>query len=139
MNQIKWRILSQFFHKWRNIVKFLNEFIFGIIERINMQISTFCHVCHQKTEFDVILMHNTRLHVIVFSAFSNLKNTICKTYHSHIMRQNDIKFCFLMTKVTKCWNLRVNTFNNTEYKFLGKLHYVSSLMEKWWQPVFSMI
>ena len=33
-------------HKLKNIVKFYKEFIFVIIERINMQISTVCHICH---------------------------------------------------------------------------------------------
>ena len=36
------------FHKWRNIVKFSKEFIFGIIERINMKISNFCHFVIRK-------------------------------------------------------------------------------------------
>ena len=44
----QWLILYQFFHKWRNMVKFYKEFIFGIIER-NLQISIFCHFCHQKS------------------------------------------------------------------------------------------
>ena len=56
--EIHWLILSQFFHKWRNMVTFSKQFIFGIIERMKMQISTFCHFCHQKREFDVILMHS---------------------------------------------------------------------------------
>ena len=48
------------------------------------------------------------------SAFSNLnsKGTRCKTHHSHIVHQNNIKFSILMTKVTKCCK------------------YVSSFMEK---------
>ena len=44
----QWLILSQFFHKWRNMVKFSKEFIFGIIERIKIQISTFCHLSSKK-------------------------------------------------------------------------------------------
>ena len=95
-----------------------------------MQISTFCRFCYQKREFDVILMYNTRLHVIVFSAFSNWKSTSCKTHHSYIIHQINIKFSFLMTKATKCWNLHVDTFNNNKYKFLAKLQHVSSLMER---------
>ena len=99
-----WLLLSQFFHKWRNIVKFSREFIFGIVERIKLKISSFCHFCHQKREFDVILTYNKGLHVIAFSGFSNLKSTSCKTHHSHIVHENDIKLFFLMTKVTKWWN-----------------------------------
>ena len=34
------------------MVKFYSEFIFGTIERIKLQISTFCHFCHQKRELD---------------------------------------------------------------------------------------
>ena len=49
-DQIHWLILSQFSHKWRNMVKFSKGFIFGIIERIKMQIATLCHICHQKRE-----------------------------------------------------------------------------------------
>ena len=64
-----------------------------------MQISTFCHFCHHKREFDVILVYNTELHVIVFIAFSNLKSTICKTHRPYTVHQNNIKFSFLMTKV----------------------------------------
>ena len=41
-----WLILCRSFHKLKNIVKFYKEFIFVIIERINMQISTFCHIGH---------------------------------------------------------------------------------------------
>ena len=61
------------------------EFIFVIIKRINIQILTFCrrHFYDQKREFDVILMCNAALHVIVFSAFGNLKSASCKTHHSH--------------------------------------------------------
>ena len=118
------------FHKWRNMVKFYREFIFGIIERINIKISTFCHFCHQKREFDVILMYNARLHVIVFSAFRNLNITSCKTHHSHVVHQSDIKFSFLMIKVIRCWNLHVDTFSNSKYKVLVKLQHVSSLMER---------
>ena len=32
--------------------------IFGIIERIKIQISICCHFCHHKREFDVILMYS---------------------------------------------------------------------------------
>ena len=38
------------------MVKFSKQFVFGIIERIKMQILTFCHFCHQKKQFDVIFM-----------------------------------------------------------------------------------
>ena len=38
---------------------FYKEFIFVIIDRINVQISTFCHFCDLKTEFDVILIDNS--------------------------------------------------------------------------------
>ena len=50
---------------------------------------------------------------------------------SFVIRQNDIKLSFLMTKVAKYRNLHVDTFNNTKYKFLWKLDYVSSLVENW--------
>ena len=88
----------------------------------NVKISTFCHFCHWKRELIVILMYNTGFDVMIFSALMNLKNTSCKTHHSHIANQNNIKFCFLMTKLTKCWNLHVDTFNNTKYKFILKLY-----------------
>ena len=39
-------ILSQFFHKFKNIVKFYKEFILGIIKPIKLKISPFCHFCH---------------------------------------------------------------------------------------------
>ena len=109
------------FHKWSNMVKCYRQFIFAIIERIKLQISSFCHFCHQKREFDVILMYNTRLHVILFSAFMNLKNASCKTHHARSVHEINIKFVFLMTKATKCWHLHVDTFNNIKYKFLVKL------------------
>ena len=99
-------ILCRSFHKLKNMVKFYKEFIFVIIEGINMQISTFCHFYAQKKEHDVILMYNTALYVIVFC---NLKSTSCQTHLSHIMYQNNIKFSFLMTN---------DTLNNNKYKFL---------------------
>ena len=83
------------------MVKLNYEFILVIIERINMQISTFCHFYDQKKEYDVILMYNTGLYVIVFSAFRNSKSTSCQTHHSHTMYQNNIKFSFVMTNMTK--------------------------------------
>ena len=64
--------LYDLFHKLKKVVKLYKEFIFIIIERINMQISTFCHFCDRKREFDIIVICNTGLHVIVFSAFRNL-------------------------------------------------------------------
>ena len=127
LEKIQWLILSQLFHKWRNMLKFYKEFIFGTVERINMKISTFCHFCHQKGKVDIILMYNKGLHVIVLSAFMNLKSTSCKTHHLHIVHQNNINFSFLMTK---CWNFHTDTFNSTKYKFLVKLQHVSSLMEE---------
>ena len=84
--------------------------------------STFCHFCHQKRQFV--------LYVIIFSAFSNLKIFSCKTHDSHTVHQNNIKFSVVMTKVTKCWNLHFDTFNNIKYKFSVELHHVYSLMEK---------
>ena len=81
---------------------FYKEFIFVIIERINMHISTFCRICHQPREFDVISMYNTGLYMIVFSAFRNLKSTSCKTYESHTVHENNIKLSFPMTNMTKC-------------------------------------
>ena len=134
-NQLKirlnqWLILSQSFHKWRNILKFLKEFIFGIIQRINMQISIFCHFCHQKREFDIILMYN--MWMICFKT-DTIQIPKSKKYNhmlSCVVHQNYIKFCFVMTKVTKYWNFHVDTFNNIKYKFLWKLHHVSSLLEK---------
>ena len=61
---------------------FRKEFVFVIIERINLQISAFHHICHQQREFDVILMCDTGLHPIVFFAFRNLKSSNRKTHHS---------------------------------------------------------
>ena len=83
------------------MLKFYKEFIFGIIEPIKIQISPFCHFCGQKREFDVILMDGTRLHVIAFCAFRNLISTSFKTHHSYAVFQNDVKFSFLIKKVTK--------------------------------------
>ena len=68
--------------------------------------------------------------MIAFSAFRNLKSTSYKIHDLHVMHQNNIKFSFLMTRVTKCWNLHVDTFNNNKYKFCVKLQHVSSLMER---------
>ena len=47
---------------------FYKEFIFGIIERINMymQIPTFYHISHQQGEFDVILMYITHDCILCF-------------------------------------------------------------------------
>ena len=122
-------ILSQFFHKLKNMDNCYNEFIFVIVERINMQTSTFCQFCDQKEEL-VILMYNTGLHVLVFSACRNLQSTCCKTHHSHTVYQNNIKFSFRIIWVTKCWNLRADTFNNNKYKFIVKVIHVFWLMEK---------
>ena len=127
----QWLILSQFFHKWRNTVKFFKEFIFVIIECINMQITTIYHFCNQKGEFDIILMYNTGLHVIAFSAFRNLKSTSFKTHHTHAVYQNNIKFAFLMTKVTNCWNLHVDTFSNTKYKFFKNFTMFLHFWKNW--------
>ena len=111
-------ILSQSFHKLKNIVKFYMEFILCIIERIKLKISQVCHCCDQKREVNVILKYNTRLHVILFSAFS------WKTHQSYAVYQNDINFSCLITKVTNWWNFQFDSFHNTKHKFLVKLHYV---------------
>ena len=94
--------MSQFFHKWRNIVKFSTEFIFVIIERINMQNSTFCNFCHQKKEFDVILMHDVWMMCFTTDTFQIPKSRKYNHVQPCAIRKKDIKFFFLMTKVTKC-------------------------------------
>ena len=81
-----------------------------------MKISSFGHICE------------TRLHVILFSAFSNLKSTSWKTHQSYAIYQNDISFSFLITKVTKWWNFEFGSFNNIKYKFFVILHYVCKLL-----------
>ena len=70
--------LTMCFRKLKNMAKFYKEFVFVIIERINMQISTFCHICDRKREFDVILMHNT-------GAFQISKSTKYKHKESYMM------------------------------------------------------
>ena len=57
-------------------MKFSKYSIFGIIQRINMQISIFRHFYHQKKEFDVILTHNKAFQVIVSRYFWCLRK-IC--------------------------------------------------------------
>ena len=52
-----WLILSQFFHKLKNIVKFYKEFLLGIIARIKLKISPFCHFYDEKRELNVILIY----------------------------------------------------------------------------------
>ena len=64
-----WLILSQSFDKLKNIVTFYKEFIFVIIKRMNMQISTFCPVSHQTREFDVILIHGMGMMCFTSGAF----------------------------------------------------------------------
>ena len=125
-----WLILSQSFHKWTNMLKFCYEFIFVIIECINMQISTFCNICHAKREFDVIVMHDMWMMGFATGAFQILQSRKWNQMQSCVLHQNDIKFSFLMTNMTKCWNSNVDTFNNNKYKFIAKLQYVSSLMER---------
>ena len=49
--------LSQSFHQLKNMDNCYRELIFGIIERINMQVSMFYHICHRPREFDVLLIH----------------------------------------------------------------------------------
>ena len=51
-------------------------------------------------------------------AFQIPKSRKCNHVQSYVIHQNNIKFSFLMTKVTKCWNFQFDTFNNTKYKFL---------------------
>ena len=58
------------------------------------------------------------------------------------IRQKDIKFVFLTTKVTKCGNLHVDTLNNTKYKFIRKLHCFftygkteTKLVKEFYQPL----
>ena len=118
------------FHKWRNMLNFYNEFIFVIIECINMQISTFCDFYDQKREHDVFFMNSTRLHVIKNSAIRNVISTICKMHHLHIVHQNNIIFSFLIIKLTKCWNSHVDALNNDKYKFLVKLQQLETQIVK---------
>ena len=63
-------------------------------------------------------------------AFQIAKSRKYNHMQSFVIRQNDSKFSFLMEKVTKYRNSRVDTFNNTKYKFVWKLHYVS-LWKNW--------
>ena len=119
-----WLILSQFFHKLKNIVKFYKEFILGIIEPIKLKISPFCHFCDQKREFNVILINDIWLMCFTTGAFQIPKSRKCDHIQSCVIHQNSIRFSFLMTKVTKCWNLHVDTFNNNEYKSIAERNYV---------------
>ena len=56
-SEIDGLILSQFFHKLKNIAKFYKEFIPDIIERIKLKMSPFCHFCDQKRDVNVILIY----------------------------------------------------------------------------------
>ena len=130
-NMELWKlILSQFFHKLKNTVKFYIEFILGIIKRIKLKMSPFCHFCDRKAEVNVMLTYNARLHVILLSAFRNLKSTSWNTHQSYAVYKNDINISFLITKVTKWWHFQFDSFNNSKYKFSVKLHYVCELVEK---------
>ena len=60
--------------------------------------------------------------------FPTTLSTSCKTHHLHTVHQNNIKFSFPITKVTKCWNLLVDTFNNNKSKFIAKTHFFSPLL-----------
>ena len=70
--------------------------IFVIIERINMQISTFCSFCNRKREFNVILMHGMN------GAFQIHKSRKYNRMQSCVIHSNDIKFSLLMTTMIKC-------------------------------------
>ena len=123
MYDFSWMInLSEFFHKWRNMVKFYQEFIFGIIERINMrmQISIFCHFFHHKKEFDVVLIHGIWMMCFINGTFQ-ISSSRKYNYMQHcVIHQNNIKFYFLITKLDKM----------LKFAFWYTLHHVSSLMEK---------
>ena len=122
-----WLILCQSFHKLKNMVKFYKEFIFVITERINMQISSFCHTCDRKREFDVILIHGLWMMCLTTGAFRIPKSRKDNHIQSCVIHQNDIIFFFLIAKVTKCWNLHVDTFNNNKYKFRVRLRQNESI------------
>ena len=92
----QWLILS--FHKLKNMVKFSKEFLFVIIKRINKQISTFCHFCHQKKEFDAILIYGTRMMRLTTDAFQIPKSRKYNHMQFRVVPQNDIKFCL------RCWS-----------------------------------
>ena len=94
------------------------------VECINMLISTVCHFCHQKREFDVTLMHDMWMMCFTTGTFQMTKSRKYHHMQSFVMHQNDIKFSFPMVKVTKYGNLHVDTVNNTKYRFLWKLYYV---------------
>ena len=106
-------------------MKFYKEFIFVIIQRINMQISTFYHLCHQKREFDVILIYSMWMVYFTTGAFQVPSSRKYNHTQSRVIHQNDK----MWQNVTKCWNLHVDAFDNNKYKFLVKLHYVFSLMQ----------
>ena len=85
-------------------VEVCKEFIFVIIECINMEISTLCHFHDQKREYDAIFMDSTRmtrLHVNKNSTILNVASTTCKMHHLHIVIQNTIILSFLIIKMTK--------------------------------------
>ena len=63
-------------------------------------------------------------------AFQIPKSRKFNQMQSCVIHQNDVKFFFLIIKVTKLRNLHVDAFNNNKYKFLAKLQDVSSLMER---------
>ena len=95
-----------------------------------MWISTFCYFYNQKRECDAILYHDMRMMLFSNGAFHISNSRILNHMQSCAIHKNHIIFSFLIIKVTKCWNLNVDTLNSNKYRYLAKLQHISSLMER---------
>ena len=124
VKQRKWLILHQLFHKLKNIVKFYKEFILGIIERIKLKMSPFCHFCDQKRELNVLWYTTYDWCVFQLIKFLVPENRIICNVVLYIKITLSSLF---WSKGIKSWNFQFDSFNNNKYKFLNyviKLHYV---------------
>ena len=120
-----WLTLFQFFHQWRNMLKFCWVFVFVIIDCMNRRSSSFCIFYDQKREYDAILYHNMRM-MHFSSGVYHISNSIMFNHtQSCVIHTNNIIFSFLTR-----WNSHVDTINNSKYKHLTKLQHVSSRMER---------
>ena len=67
-----------------------------------MGISPFCDFYDQKTEYDAILYRSVRMMQFTTGAYNILNSTIFNHMQSCAVQKNDIIFCCLIMKMTKC-------------------------------------
>ena len=99
--KIYWLILSLSFHRLKNMDNSYKKFIFVTIKRINMQISTSCHFCDRKREFNVILIHGMWMICFITGDFQIPKA-------GHAITWNHVLYIKMTSNSVCWWQIRQN-------------------------------